>query len=201
MAFKVADFKAGLKLGGARPSLFEVQIQNPSYVPQLNNINVLCRAAEIPAATIGTIDVQYFGRAVRFAGNRTFADWTVTVLNDEDFALRDAFEAWSNGINTLETNVRIPAANTPAADRGYKTTATVVQYGKAGNKLRTYEFMGIYPTEVPTIGLDWGNEAIEEFTVAFTYDHWRVKENANEAGSSITTNVSQNLLNNLGLIS
>ena len=199
MAFKVADFKAGLKLGGARPSLFEVQIQNPSYVPQLNNINVLCRAAEIPAATIGTIDVQYFGRAIRYAGNRTFADWTVTVLNDEDFLLRDAFEAWSNGINTLETNVRIPQANLSDASRGYKTTATVIQYGKAGNKLREYEFLGIYPTEVSTIGLDWGNEAIEEFTVAFTYDHWRVKNQANEAGSSSTVNQGQTILNNIGL--
>ena len=191
MAFKVADFKAGLKLGGARPSLFEVTIQNPGYVRQLNNISVLCRAAEIPAATIGTIDVQYFGRAVRFAGNRTFADWTVTVLNDEDFYLRDAFEAWSNGINTLETNVRIPPANAPTADRGYKTTATVIQYGKSGNKLREYEFIGIYPTEVSTIGLDWGNEAIEEFTVAFTYDHWRVKNVSGEAASSVSVQSRQ----------
>jgi hypothetical protein len=191
MAFKVADFKAGLRLGGARPSLFEVTIQNPGYVRQLNNISVLCRAAEIPAATIGTIDVQYFGRAVRYAGNRTFADWTVTVLNDEDFYLRDAFEAWSNGINTLETNVRIPPANLASADRGYKTTATVIQYGKAGNKLREYEFIGIYPTEVSTIGLDWGNEAIEEFTVAFTYDHWRVKNVSGEAGSSVSVQSRQ----------
>jgi len=172
MAFNVNELKGALKFGGARSAIFEVQLDTPSYLPAPENgAKFLVRAAEIPAASIGVIDVTYFGRPVRFSGNRTFADWTVTVLNDEDFAVRDLMEAWSNSMNSLAGNARLPGI--PDNGTGsYKATAQVNQLGKNGELLRQYELQGIFPTEVSTIALDWGTEGIQEFTVTFTYDQW-----------------------------
>ena len=79
-----------------------------------------------------------------------------------------------------------------------RNVSSVFQYGKSGNILREYQFVGIYPTEVSTIGLDWGNEAIEEFTVSFTYDHWKVVSSRNEAGASTRVQQLSNLNNNIG---
>ena len=100
MAFNINLFAGALKFGGARPSLFQVNITNPANAAADIQVPLLVRAAQIPAATLGINDVPYFGRQLRIAGNRTFADWTVTVINDEDFAIRNAMEEWSNTINS-----------------------------------------------------------------------------------------------------
>lgn len=174
MAFNINNFRSqGLVAGGARPSLFEVNMTFPTGVGLPNreqSVPFLVRAAQIPAATIDPIEVPYFGRKIKFAGDRTFADWTVTVMNDEDFKLRGAFENWSNKINSLVGNI---AALPPNIANGYKASATVIQYGRDGNKLREYYFDGIFPTTIDAIALDWDNtNAIETFDVTFSYDWW-----------------------------
>jgi len=174
MAFNITEFQGQLTGGGARPNLFQVTIDNPVDRGSFLKTPFMVKAAQIPAATIGTVVTPYFGREVKLAGNRTFADWTVTVINDEDFLIRDGMERWSNAINGLETNLR---STNLASTADYKTSATVTQFGKLGNPIRTYSFVGIFPTEVSTIDMDWGsNDAIEEFTVTFSYDYWQVGE-------------------------
>ena len=171
MAFNINLFAGALKFGGARPSLFQVNITNPANAAADIQVPLLVRAAQIPAATLGINDVPYFGRQLRIAGNRTFADWTVTIINDEDFLVRDGMERWSNAINGLESNLRSPGLATTAQ---YKTNATVTQFGKIGNPIGTYNFVGIYPVEVAAFDVDWGtNDQIEEFGVTFAYDYWQ----------------------------
>jgi len=174
MAFNISEFaSAGLPLGGARYSLFNVIIDTPSGVPNIAaRASFTCKAAQIPASTLATIPIRYFGREVKFAGSRTFAPWTVTILNDEDFAVRNAMELWSNNINRHEANLRDTALATNSA---YRTTATVTQYSKTGVPVRTYEFVNIFPTEVSAIEMTWDNaDAIQEYTVSFEYDYWRI---------------------------
>lgn len=173
MAFNINEFrKLGLTNGGARPSLFEVVIY-PGIVEvadtaTLTKFTFTCSASEIPAATIGSIDVGYFGRQIKLAGDRTYADWSVTVLNDEDFSVRNMFEAWSNQINQFVGNVKISKGNS------YKNgSAIVTQFGTSGQKLRSYEFVGIFPTNIANIGLDWDQQnRIQTFDVTFSYDYW-----------------------------
>lgn len=174
MAFNVSEFaSAGLPLGGARPSLFSVIVDTPSGVPNVGaRFNFTCSAAEIPASTISIVTQKYYGREVKFAGTRTFPEWTVTVLNDEDFAIRQAMETWSNLINSHQGNLRSGQLATSAS---YRTTATVTQYGKTGVPLRTYQFVNIFPNDISNIALGWENgDAIETFTVGFAYDYWQV---------------------------
>ncbi len=174
MTFSVSEFAAaGLPLGGARPSLFSVIVDTPSGVPNVGaRFSFTCKSAQIPASSIGVVPIRYFGREVKFAGNRTFAPWTATILNDEDFQIRSAMETWSNAINRHEANLRDTAIATNAA---YRTTATVTQYSKTGVPIRTYEFVNIFPSEVGAIELSWDAvDAIEEFPVTFEYDYWRI---------------------------
>jgi hypothetical protein len=96
MAFNISDFRGQLEFGGARPSLFEVQIFNPANTTGDLKTPFLVRAAQLPGSTVGTVPVSYFGRQIKLAGNRTFADWTVTIINDEDFLIRNALEEWNN---------------------------------------------------------------------------------------------------------
>lgn len=171
MAFNITEFQGQLTGGGARPNLFQVTIDNPVDRGAFIKTSFMVQAAQIPEATLGQATVNYFGRQVKLAGNRTFPDWTVTIMNDEDFLVRDGMERWSNAINGLESNLRSPALATTAT---YKTNATVTQFGKQGNPIRTYNFVGIFPITVGSIALDWGtNDAVETFDVTFAYDYWQ----------------------------
>jgi len=172
MAFSIEDIKAQLVFGGARQSLFQVQFINPASSEADFKVPFLCKAAAIPEAQIGPIMVPYFGRKMKLAGDRTYADWSVTVINDEDFLIRNALETWSNRINSFEGNLRTIGSASPLA---YKSDAIVTQYGKTGNTLREYTMHGIFPSLISGIGLDWNStDIIEEFQVTFPFDWWEV---------------------------
>ena len=164
---------------GARPNLFEVALPFPAFSLPGNaqaKTTFMCKSAQLPGSTIGTVPVQYFGRELKFAGNRSFQDWTITVINDEDFNIRNAFERWMNALNSHSLNVRNPLAATPL---GYTTDGTVTQFGKGGNALKKYKFVGLFPTDLSPIDLDWGsNDSIEEFTVTLSYQWWESIEDA-----------------------
>jgi hypothetical protein len=175
MPFNINSFKAnGLTYGGARPSLFQVVVTPPPAIPvnpiALSKFVFTCKAAELPESTISNIEVPYFGRKIKVAGERSYADWSITVMNDEDFSVRSMFEAWMNGINTVQSNIRLPEASA----EGYKALAVdVTQFGKDGAILRTCQLVGAFPTQVSGISLGWDTaNAVEEFTVNFSYDYW-----------------------------
>ena len=173
MAFNVNEFRSQLVGDGARPNLFEVSLPFPAFSVPGNaqaKTTFMCTSAQLPGSTLGVWPVQYFGREFKFVGNRTFADWTITIINDEDFVIRNAFERWMAGINSHGTNVRNPAALTPG---GYTVDSTVTQYGKKGDALKKYKFIGLFPSDITPIDVDWGsNDTIEEFSVTLSYQWW-----------------------------
>jgi len=174
MPFNISSFKEnGLVYGGARPSLFNVFMSVPAGIG-IDNVSVdkfrfVCRTAELPPSNVGSIDIPYFGRRIKVAGERNFADWAVNVMNDEDFSVRAMFEAWSNAINRMVANVRDPNVSTEQ----YKVDLEVFQYAKDGSTIRSYQLIGAFPTQIGAIGLNWESQnAIEEFGVNFSYDYW-----------------------------
>lgn len=175
MPFNIQDFRARLTRDGARPNLFEVTMNFPATVvanagAASTKFTFMCRAAQLPGSSIGSVVVPYFGREVKMAGNRTFADWTVTIINDEDFLIRNAFERWLGGINGHALNRRNSVFSTPTS---YTSDAVVSQYGKTGTKVKNYQFIGMFPIDVAPIDLDWGsNDTIEEYSVTFQYQYW-----------------------------
>lgn len=166
MAFNISNFRSGgLVYGGARPSQFEIQMKNPLNDTKADEkITLLARSAQLPGMSTGSIDIPYFGRQIKIAGDRTFQDYQITIMNDEDFVIRRMFEEWSQNINSLIGNKRELAK--------YKVDhVEVTQFGKTGEKLRKYVFDGMFPTQISPINLDWDQtNQIETFDVTFSYD-------------------------------
>ena len=172
MAFNINEMRSQLTLGGARPTLFQVNISNPANSAGDLKSPFLIRASQVPASTLGFIEVPYFGRKVKIAGDRTFAEWNVTVINDEDFLIRNSMEEWMNTINSHLGNVRGFGS---ASDLSYKSTAQVIQYSKTVVPIREYSFNGIFPVNITEMEVDWNaTDVLQEFQVTFQYDWWEV---------------------------
>ena len=178
MAFAVSEFKTNLKQGGARPSLFKVEFQYPSGITTPpTRAEFLVKSTTIPASTIGSYDVYYHGKAIHVAGDRTFDTWDTTIFNDEDFGIRNTLENWMNSISNHKLNTRDKRVfdNREGDVAQYKSTLKVQQFSKAGKKLRTYTFVGAWPSALSTINLDWATASeIEEFTCTWVYDSWTI---------------------------
>ena len=172
----ISQFKGALIGGGARPNLFEVELTTlPAGIDwNADSFRYMCKAASLPASNVAAIDVPFRGRIFKVAGDRTFDTWSVTIINDEGFILRTAFEEWMNQISKLENNL---GATQP---QSYMTNAKVFQLGRGsktssedntGEKntvLREYEFVDIFPTNISAIDLSYeSSDTIEEFTVEF----------------------------------
>ena len=171
-SFNVQEFRAQMSLDGARPNLFNCEL------PFLGNLlgtastkyNFMCRTAQLPGSTVNQVPVNYFGRELKFAGNRTFTDWTLQIINDEDFTIRRSLESWMNSINSHAGNIRAGNAQNPSS---YSVDATVQQYGKTGEVIKTYKFVGMFPIDIAPIDLDWGsNDVIEEYSATFAFQYW-----------------------------
>ena len=167
----ISDFKAQMIGGGARPNQFRVELTFPSYVTlgviAGQRAQFLCKAAQLPASTIEPIQTLYRGRPVNFAGERTFAPWTVSIYNDTTFNIRNALEQWQSGIqNYNATNGRV----TPTE---YQVDLNVHQLDRNGAIIKTYKFVDAMPTSIGTIALDYDTQnAIEQFDVEFTYNYF-----------------------------
>ena len=164
----VDDFKAKIRGGGARPNLFKATINFPGYADgDVELSSFLCKSALLPESTIGTILVPFRGRNLKVAGDRTFAPWTVTIINDTTMDTRNALERWMNGINAHTANTGL----TNPVD--YQADLVVEQLDKDGTTTKTYNFRGAFPTSVGSIAVSYDNaDVIEEFDSEFQGQYW-----------------------------
>lgn len=163
----ISGFISAFAGGGVRTNLFKVSGTIP--VPGADNraISFLCKAAQIPSSSLGTIEVPYRGRRIKLPGDRTFQDWSITVISDANLSLRSTFEAWSNLFNQHVANVGDPNFY------NLMTQWNVVQLDRAGNALRSYVFVGCFPSEIGAIDLSYeNNDSIAEFPVTLNYSYW-----------------------------
>lgn len=168
---RVDDFKGKLSGGGARANMFNVMCEFPGYAGGDKELtSFMCRGAQVPGSTIAAIDVPFRGRIVKLAGDRSFADWTVTIYNDTNFSVRDAFENWMDGMNSHQGNL-----GTFANDAGstYATDWDVEHLDQTGAVIKTYKLRNAFPVDLSTIELAYDQASeIETFTVTIAYDYW-----------------------------
>ena len=179
----ISNFKSALIGGGARPNLFEVELTTlPAGIEwPADNFRYMCKASQLPASVIANIDIPFRGRIFKVAGDRTIEPWSITVINDEDFRIRNAMEQWMELIAKLDTNL---GATLPES---YMTNATVYQLGRGSTKssttnegevnavLKQYEFINIFPINVSAIDLSYdSSDTIEEFTVDFAVQSYNL---------------------------
>lgn len=195
----INDFKARLTGGGSRPNLFECLINFPDFIAadtiRDTNLRFMIKAASLPASNINVIDIPFRGRNLKIAGDRTFDPWTITVINDTDFKIRNSFEQWMNYINRHDDNAGVitPAAyqremevlqlGRGAVNSGGSNGATLPATGNTVPVLKRYKFYGCFPTAVSAIDLSYDSaDSIEEFTVDLQVQWWDTY-NANETTS------------------
>ena len=164
----VDDFKSKLRGGGARPNLFKATINYPGYANgDAELTSFLCETAQLPGSTIGTIVVPFRGRQLKMAGDRTFAPWAVTIINDTDFNVRNAMERWSNGMNAHSANTGLTS---PIA---YEADLFIEQLDKDGSVLKKYTLRGAFPTEIAPIDVSYASvDEIERFGVTFEFQYF-----------------------------
>jgi hypothetical protein len=191
----ISQFKSRLAGGGARPNLFEVNVNFPNGNGFSENIQrdggtfntrvstdftFLCKSAALPASNVAPIDVPFRGRILKVAGDRTFDTWTITVINDENFAIRRSFESWMQNIAQYSDHSGLTS---PGA---YMGQATVYQLGRArstqqgvsdsnsrASVLAQYRFVDVFPTNISQIDLSYDtSDTIEEFTVEFQVQYY-----------------------------
>lgn len=171
----ISGFKSFLKGGGSRNNLFEVELSYPPGAPIANVLNLvetgkwLIKSAALPSSQVTPIPVPFRGRELKVAGDRTFESWTITVMNDTDFKLRNGFERWMNFINNVASN---RGETEPAA---YMADAFVYQLDRNGDALRYYKFYDIYPSQISRMDLDYDNGGVGEFTVEMQVLYWEAR--------------------------
>ena len=198
----LSQFKAKLAGGAARSNLFEVSIPTfPSSVSGAwgpgddaeNGIfKFLCKSATLPASNVGSIDIPFRGRILKVAGDRTFDDWTVSVINDEDFKIRTAFEQWANVMSKLDdaTGVSNPSSYMTDAyvqqlGRGVSPASASAGDGGESAVLRTYKFYDIFPTTIGEIAVSYDDsDAIETFDITFKVQYFTIGNSLQSSGGS-----------------
>ena len=197
----LSQFKSKLIGGGTRPNLFEVSIPTfPSAISEAwsagddseNGIfKFLCKATALPASNLGSIEIPFRGRTLKVAGDRTFDDWTVTIINDEDFKLRTAFERWSNVMSRLDDATGVTNPTSYMTDgyvqqlgRGSQVAAASNDGGES-SVLRSYKFFDVFPITVGEIALSYDTtDALEEFDVTFRYQYFTIGNSAQSSGGT-----------------
>lgn len=192
----IMDFRSNIA-DLARPNLFQVKLTFPELIAQQINeatadkdngdvgdtaskgysrlSTFLCKAAALPATTVGVIEVPYRGRVLKIAGDRTFEPWTVTILNDEGFNLRNALEGWANAIQMQSSNYQ-----TAQNIAEYQSVATVHHTTRQNIHNRAYEFVGVWPSNISSIDLAWdSNDTAEEYTVEFQVQYYHSIDDTN----------------------
>jgi hypothetical protein len=174
--FNVERFKSALTNGGVRPNQFAVQLSYPTYVAgqsiAVARSPFLVSVAELPGQTVNPAIIQYRGREVKFVGDRVFAPWTITVLNDSEMSIRTAVEQWMGG---MEDNASKFGRLQPAE---YQRDLDVFQLDRNGNILKSYKLVNAFPVDLSPVGLDFGaNDQISTFTCTFQYQHFTTSSN------------------------
>ena len=182
----IDSFKSSVVSDFARPNLFQVDLSFPSEVianatglSDLGKFTV--RAANLPSSQMGIVEVPFRGRVLKIAGDRTFEPWTITIMNDSRFSLRNAFEAWVEKIQAANENITQTSGLGDESDAtGYFTDMFVHQLSRDASSsekstiLRSYKFTDVFPSNVSAIDLDFGsNDAVEEFTVELQVQYWQ----------------------------
>ena len=172
----ISDFKNNFR-GGVRPNLFQVLINAP--VIGSMNLEFLGKSTSIPASTVNKFDVDYRGRKLAVPGDRIFADWTVTILNDPEWVNRTRIEQWMNAITEHSQNI------SSITNSDVYGNAAVSQLSREGKVLRTYRIQDIFPTECAAIELGMGsNDTVEEFQVTFAVNNYTIDSNGVDGGAT-----------------
>ena len=186
--FNISSFRSAIK-SGSRPNLFKIQVTAPSGLVGANitGYTALVRSAALPSATIGTIELPMNGgRRFKLGGDRVFSEWTSTILNDENYTLRSSLETWQNSMVFTNYEIDDALGNRSSSGGASATAGTATPSGLYGTILiyqldetgasvpnGSYRLVNCWPSDISAIDLSYDTtDAVEDFTVTWTYDYY-----------------------------
>jgi hypothetical protein len=171
--FNIASFRAALGTG-SKPNLFKVTVTPPTGIPALTNFEFQCRSGALPSSTMGTIEIPMnAGRRLKMGGDRTFTEWTSTVLNDEGYVIRTIMEQWQNALVKTNFDLNSIGNRSASVTSGLYGTVNIYQLKEDGSSVPngTYKLVNCWPSDISAIDLSYDTtDAVEDFTVTWTYD-------------------------------
>jgi hypothetical protein len=180
--FNINTFRQKLN-GGSKANLFRIEIEPDTTIEgvDLSNLSILCKSGAIPAFTLGVIEVPFRGRRIKIPGDRTYADWTATIVNDDSQNVRKSFDNWMKNIIDVDGENSLRDGTD-----SYRCKITVKQLRPDGTVARVYDLIDAFPTDVSAIDLSYDTtDAVQEFTVTFQYHYLDVgatSESGTDAG-------------------
>ena len=170
--FNVDAFKTEMVGGGVRPNQFTVTIGFPTFLGPIGvaagiSAQYLVSATSMPASSIGVAATMYRGRAVNFAGDRTYSPWSMTVLNDSTMAVRNAFEVWMNNMDDRQNKSGF------VAPFDYTGTIYVSQLDRNNTLIKQVRLNAAFPVNLSELSLDYNaNDQIQQYSVELVYQDY-----------------------------
>lgn len=156
----INDILSKVKTGIARTNLYSVSIPT-----KLADLDFNAKGSQLPSSELGTIEIPYHGRKLKIPGQRTFAEWTITIMEDSNMTVRKAIEAWINSIDNAETG-KLGIGSAIFSD--IKVTLLNTQGGAA----MSYTLYGAYPSNMASVELSYDEQTAPlEYQVTFNYSY------------------------------
>jgi hypothetical protein len=163
----VSEFRTAIAAGVVRQNRWGVTVNFPIFAGTGDTSRLtraLARTADVPASTLGVMEVAYSGRNVPLPGDRQYGEFTLNILATNDFVSRDSFERWSEGINGSESNNGLVALDS------FVTDLQLDLLDINDNVTKTYILQDAWPTAVGQMQLDMSSQdSFAEFPVTFRY--------------------------------
>ena len=181
MSNQIQDFKTAFN-GGTRPNRFTVQTDGIIT----GTTHLLIKAASMPVETVGIMQLPYRGRVAKIPGDRVYAEWTFTVLDDTGGNdIRKSMREWHNKFNDHVSNTVDPTILDGSS--GDFKQWSVTQLDMTGAPMRTVCLVNCWPVEVGAVELSYDTaDTATEFSVTLAYD-WLTDECASGASKQNDT--------------
>ena len=163
-------------------------------------MSLLCTQAEIPGTSFieSTVTGHHQGITEAFPNLRNFPPLNLTFYCDADMVILEVLETWMSYINPIQTNQR----NTAAYSRfnypeDYKEIIHITKFerdtfiGPSGgykSALSSYEFVNIWPTNLTSMRVAYGDSNVLRCNIQFAYDRFFTRFNYDETNQAVLNN-------------
>ena len=170
-------------------------------------MSLLCTQAEIPGTQYETnLAVgHYQGIQEEFPVIRNFPPLNLTFYCDADMVILEVLETWMTYINPIQGNKRNSSAYTRFNyPRDYKEIIHITKFERDTfidkdpltsdykTNLTSYEFVNIWPTNMTSMRVAYGDPNVLQCNVQFAYDRFFTRFNYEDPNSAVLTNPSPN---------
>ena len=163
-------------------------------------MSLLCTQAEIPGTSFieSTVTGHHQGITEAFPNLKNFPPLNLTFYCDADMVILEVLETWMSYINPIQTNQR----NTAAYSRfnypeDYKEIIHITKFerdtfieGAADYKsaLSSYEFVNIWPTNLTSMRVAYGDSNVLRCNIQFAYDRFFTRFRYDETNQAVLDN-------------